>query len=84
MKSYTYKDGILEDIRNMSGKHIHIFPFNVIIGSSFMNLPYELNEIQIKKMKKYILKCKEQNMKEVEERISKKLMIKNTKNNEQK
>jgi hypothetical protein len=27
-------------------------------------------------MKKYILKCKEQNMKEVEERISKKLMIK--------
>ena len=67
----------------MFGKYIIIFPLNVIVGFSFMNLPYKLNEIQIKKMKKYILKCKEQNMKEVEERISKKLMIKNTKNNEQ-
>lgn len=83
MKAFTYKDGILEDIRNISGKYVHV-PFNIIVGFIFMSLPYELNEIQIKKMKKYILKCKEQNMKEVEERISKKLMIKNTKNNEQK
>lgn len=79
MKAFIYRDGTLEDIRNISEKHIHIFPLNVIVGYSFLNLPYKLNEIQIKKMKKYILKRKEQNMKEVEEKISKKLMIKNTK-----
>ena len=71
MKAYIYKDGTLEDIRNISGKHILVFPFNIIVGFIFMNLPYKLNEFQIKKMKKYILKCEEQNMKEVEERISK-------------
>jgi hypothetical protein len=67
MKIYTYSGGELIDEKEfiISNEFNDVYIGHVLIGFQLMNFFYKLNEVQKEKLKTYVKKMSEQNMKEI-------------------